>query len=255
MHTTLYSHVNALLDELLPQVQAALGPKLTGVYLYGSLVTGDFDAEFSDIDLLAVIERELDPQEFSILEALHLALQTQYAEWENRIEIAYASRRALETFRTERTDIAVISPGEPFHMKDAGIDWLINWYIVREQGVTLYGPPPSEVIPAISKEEFFAAVRRQAHDWREWVNVTAGSRPYQSYAVITLCRALYAIRFGVQPSKRQAALWAIGELPEWSALIENALVWRAAYRDRDVDPTLTFDEVKRFVHFVIDRIG
>jgi len=236
-------------------MQAALGPKLAGVYLYGSLVTGDFDAEISDIDLLAVIESELDSQEFSVLETMHVALQIRYAEWDNRIEIAYVSRHALETFRTLRTDIAVISPGEPFHMKDAGIDWLINWYNVREQGETLYGPPLSDVIPPISREEFFAAVRRQAHEWRAWVDRTAGSRPYQSFAVITLCRALYAIRFGVQPSKRQAARWAIGELPEWSALIENALVWRANSRDENVDPALTFEEVKRFVHFVIDQIG
>jgi hypothetical protein len=35
-----------------------------------------------------------------------------------------------------------ISPGEPIHRIQAGMDWLVNWYLVRTGGVTLLGPPP-----------------------------------------------------------------------------------------------------------------
>ena len=54
MHPTSYLDMNALLDNLLFQMQQVLGANLVGLYLYGSLVTGDFNPECSDIDLLAV---------------------------------------------------------------------------------------------------------------------------------------------------------------------------------------------------------
>jgi hypothetical protein len=53
---------------------------------------------------------------------------------------------------------SLVSPGEPFHFKAAGKDWLINWYMVREADVTLCGPPPRAVIPKISQSEFVEAV-------------------------------------------------------------------------------------------------
>ena len=54
MHITPYPDIDALLSRLLDQMQRILDKKLAGLYLYGSLVTGDFDRESSDIDLLAV---------------------------------------------------------------------------------------------------------------------------------------------------------------------------------------------------------
>ena len=42
-----------VLDELQAGVTAVLGEQLVGLYLYGSLTTGDFTEGVSDIDLLA----------------------------------------------------------------------------------------------------------------------------------------------------------------------------------------------------------
>jgi predicted nucleotidyltransferase len=44
--------VNSLLLTMLTQLQAALGQRLTGFYLYGSLSLGDFDPPSSDIDFI-----------------------------------------------------------------------------------------------------------------------------------------------------------------------------------------------------------
>ena len=52
-------------------------------------------------------------------------------KWDDRIEIAYLAVIALKTYRSHVSQIAVISPGEPFHVKEAGKDWLINWCVVR----------------------------------------------------------------------------------------------------------------------------
>ena len=52
MHRTQDSEVNALIGELLTGIRGVLGDRLVGLYLYGSLVAGDFDKDISDIDLL-----------------------------------------------------------------------------------------------------------------------------------------------------------------------------------------------------------
>jgi hypothetical protein len=92
--------------------------------------------------------------------------------------------------------------------------------MVREVGVTLYGPPPRALIPEIAQSEFVEAVREQAEAWKEWVfkMSTPGA---QSYAVLTLCRALlYTHTHGRQASKKQAASWARAYLPRWAPLIQ-----------------------------------
>ena len=132
---TPYPEIDKLLSHLLSQIQQILGEKLVALYLYGSLVTGDFDREISDIDLLAAIASEIEPQEFEQLQQMHLEVIAKNPEWNDRLEIAYLSVAALKTFRTQVSQIAVISPGEPFHFKEAGKDWLINWWRSEERRV------------------------------------------------------------------------------------------------------------------------
>lgn len=254
MRLTPDTEIDELLSSLLDHMRRILGKKLVGLYLYGSLVTGDFDKESSDIDLLAVTSADLTGQEFDRLRKMHNDFVTKNREWDDRIEIAYVAVAALKTFKSHASQIAVISPGEPFHVKEAGKDWLINWWVVRGKGIALFGPPPATLIDPISKEEFLHAVQEQARDWGEWINHIR-ERKAQAYAILTTCRALYAYKNGEQVSKKQAARWAQEYLPQWASLIQRALAWRDAWRDEEVDHGETLPETVRFVHFVIDRIG
>lgn len=254
MQATIDPEVNALLGDLLLAIRRILGERLVGLYLYGSLVWGDFDYDISDIDLLAATAVDVDDQVGDELKRMHDDLARKYPAWNGRIEVQYLALAGLRTFKTRRGRMAVISPGEPFHVIEAGRDWLLNWYFVQQKGVTLFGPPPATLIEPISKAEYIDAVRAQTREWRTYIRRAADSRPYQAYAILTLCRALYATRTGEQVSKRQAALWAEGELPQWAGLIEDALRWRAAYREQNVRPEATFPVAERFVHEVIDRI-
>ncbi|HEV8192839.1 MAG TPA: nucleotidyltransferase domain-containing protein, partial [Ktedonobacterales bacterium] len=127
-----------------------LGAKLVGCYLFGSVVTGDYDPGVSDSDLLAVLSSEIDEAEYVALRDMHQHFVRTHPYWDNHVEIAYLSMEALRTFRTKSSTIGITSPGEPFHRKEAGIDWLINWYLVREADVALLGPPPATFIAPIA---------------------------------------------------------------------------------------------------------
>lgn len=78
-------------------------------------------------------------------------------------------------------------------------------------------------------------------------------RKSQAYAFLTMCQALYTLTYGEQVSKKQAALWAAKEFPEWASLIENALLRREAWRDENVDHAATFQDTLRFVRFAIGQ--
>ena len=255
MQPTTYPHVNRLLDLLLSQMQQILHEKVVGLYIFGSLVSGDYDDGVSDIDMLAAIASDLDQSEFIALEKMHKTIVANDPQWDDRLEIAYLSLNALKTFKTQRSNIGIISPGEPFHIKDAGSDWLANWYFVRENGITIYGPPPSTIIDPITKAEFVQAVKNYVLAWKDYI-YSAEHRGFQAYAILTMCRGYYTCTHGEQVSKREAALWAQKVLPEWASLIENALEWRRVSRSNiPVDHQATLPETRRFVLFMIDLVA
>jgi hypothetical protein len=252
MRATAYPSIDRLLDDLLDRMQQVLGQNLVGLYLYGSLVTGDFDPGISDIDLLCVVSADVDEAQFARLHAMHDSLEVEYPEWKGRIEVQYVSIRALQTFWTQSSRIATLSPGEPFHFKPAGRDYAINWHIIRRSDRTLYGKPPHKVIPPISKQEYLQVVREHARMWLE--NEWEGNQYEQSYAILTMCRAMYAAQYGEQVSKKKAAQWVARQFPEWAALTETAFAWRRGEQDPKGRQTATLGETERFVRFAANRI-
>lgn len=232
-----------------------LDDTLVGIYLFGSLVWGDFDEDTSDIDILVVITRDVDDALFTTLNTFHDELALRYSYWSGRIELVYISLDALASFKEKRSPIAVMSPGEPFNIKDAGLDWLINWYTIRDQSRVLYGPDPVTIIPSITRAEFTDAVRMQVDEWGDWVEHSHESRPSQAYTILTMCRALYAWQAGVQTSKRQAAEWAMQALPEQAQIIADALEWRRDHRNNDINHAATYRFAVEMVRIVSEKMG
>ena len=140
----------SLVEELKTGLGSALGSELVAVYLYGSSVSGGFDEDVSDIDLLVVTAQDLNEMDQGRIEALHARIVERHPEWDDRLELVYVGRETLAHFRAGGT-IGVISPGEPFHIRDGIELWLQNFYLVRETGMTLTGPMPSATVPEISR--------------------------------------------------------------------------------------------------------
>ena len=251
MKVTLYADINDLLCLILSRIQTILGCKLIGLYLFGSLATGDFDYESSDIDLTTAIFADLSEEEFESLDMMHTDIMLNNEKWNDRIEICYISTENLKKPELH-CKIALISPGEPFHFKGADNDWIINRYILREKGIAIFGPSPKTLIDPISKEFLKHTIQELMKEWRDWIKQTEIVSPinYQAYMIMTMCRALYTFKTGDFVSKKQSMLWAKKELPEWSLLIDNALIWRSEQANHNI----TLDETLRFVRFIINQI-
>jgi hypothetical protein len=239
--------VQKLLSRLADGQEHALGARLLGSYVFGSVVKGDFDPGISDIDMVAVLRSDPTEPELTALERLHRNIVEEMPGWEDRVEVVYLSSRALTTFRTTSSPAARISPGEPFHAIEVDERWLIDWYQLRAVGVAVFGPPAASLVPFISHTEYVEAVRQHMLAWPDPADelLTQGD---QAYAILTMCRGLRTWRTGEHVSKREAARWACEALPDHADLIRDALVWRAQSRDGvRIDGTATGDVVRRFV--------
>jgi hypothetical protein len=77
----------------------------------------------------------------------------------------------------------------------------------------------------------------------------------QAYAILTLCRALYAIHYGEQVSKKRAASWVQEQFPQWTGLIQNAFIWRSdPAKYEKVNPETMMPETLRFIEFAVGQI-
>jgi predicted nucleotidyltransferase len=247
---TEYPNIDKMLIELRDAMQKCLGDDLLGLYLSGSLTTGDFDPGVSDIDLLAVVENVMSTAQLERLKQLHADFIKRHPAWDDRIETAYMSPFALANYRERDCEVANISPGEPLHLTRTSSYWLIEFFVVQQIGVTLLGPNPSQYIPHITPEDFVRTVKDYFTDWPTRAQ-SATTRGAQAYVILTLCRNLYAITNGKYTSKTKGAQWAIAKYPEWGSLIGDALQWRRQSRGENPEDPATLEEVKRFTDFAV----
>ena len=254
MIPTPYDDVNNILEDVQRSLAGTLSGNLTGIYVYGSLIMGDFDIRVSDIDLLVVTRAHLEQAVVHGLRDLHAALVATYPSWNDRIECAYVPEAALKTFKRQTSVIYVISPGEPLHAKRAGKDWLMNWYIVREYAWTLLGPDPRTIIEPVSLQEYRDCVRtylrlfpaRLAENHR---------RGFQAYAIITACRGVYTVMAGEVASKQRGAEWAMATFPEWQSFIASALRWRQDRPRNHDDDEVSYPQTQRFIEFMLKQLA
>jgi hypothetical protein len=239
----------SLIETLVSDICAVLGNELVGLYLYGSAVSGGFDEEVSDIDLVAVTRPDVCALDIAALERMQVDFLRRHPAWSDRLEMVYIGQATLRAFRRGGS-LAVISPGEPFHVRDGAELWVQNWYLVRETGITLFGAEAVSVVPPVAQSEFLAATARYADEVRQR-DLGAMSPGARAYTVLTMCRALRTLRTGAQCSKQEAAAWTRALMPEWAWIIDAALACRLSRGTIDFD-----DEPSRAAAEVfIQRLG
>lgn len=219
-----------MLASLLSGAQAILGEQFVGLYLYGSLASGDFDPQRSDVDFVAVSADDVPADRVPALEAMHARLAASGLKWAPKLEGAYLSRGALRRHDPAGAPCPQINEGR-FHVASVGNDWIIQREILREQGVVVAGPAPRTLIDPVQPDDLREAVRGILREW--WAPMLADPaflrrREYQAFAVLSMCRALYTLRYGTLVSKPAAARWAWAAIDAgWVALIERSLAWQA----------------------------
>jgi len=128
-----------------------LGPRMLGLYLHGSFVGGDFLPERSDIDLLAVLDRDPNDALIVALQPVLAAVERAHPYWAGRVEVEHVSTAALASGASGADlgmhSIARVSPGEALHLLPATSHRLLTWASVRDSGLVLSGRQPRTCCP------------------------------------------------------------------------------------------------------------
>lgn len=253
---TPYPEVNAFLQELLASVQTVLGNHLIGMYAEGSLATGDFDHD-SDVDFVVVTDEEISGELFTALRNMHDRIAALDVWCATELEGSYISQAALRRFDPANARHPRILRDRDAHLEMVlhDEDWVIHQHILYERGLTLMGPAPQTLIDPVSPNALLHALLPRLESWApEILNNPSiiATRGYQSYTVLTLCRILYTLEFGVVVSKRVSARWAQATLgARWIPLIERT--WDSRHNPHMQASPEDVNETLEFIRFVLER--
>lgn len=250
---TPFPDVNAVLHDLLAQIQALLGDHFRGMYLYGSLALGDFNSHASDIDILVATDADLGDDLFAGLREIHEHFDASESSWAGRVEAAYIPvnvlRHSLPSVarypQIERGGTLVREPLEP--------GWVFQCESLRTHGIAVEGPEAGTLIDPVDRADMRGAVTAITGQWLEqsihdpdWLNWVLRTQN-QSFVVLTLCRMLYSLETGGVASKPAAARWAEATVDQrWTPLITRALdgqVETGTADEEDVRATIALIEI------------
>ena len=251
---TPYPDVNEVLNLLLANAKEILRDQFVGMYLYGSLSSGDFNPETSDIDFLFVTTNSLSEQTIAELEAMHNCTWASSLKRAGKLEGAYISKDLIRRHDPNGAPCPTINEGR-FYVAGLGSDWIIQRHVVREYGVIIEGPDPKTLIDFVTPDDIRGAVMGTLHEWwfpmlddPSWLrNGESGDR---AFAVITMCRVLHALEHGMIVSKPKAVQRARTKLDEpWKQLIDKTV---AVSQHKEDD--ILLNEVLDFIRFTMEQI-
>jgi hypothetical protein len=230
-----------VLEAVLAGARGVLRERFVGMYLHGSLATGDFNHATSDIDFVVVTDDELPDAVVAALGEMHVRLASSNEPWAAHLEGSYIPRAAMRRYIAEAAHHPRLPIGEPFSVAHHHADWVIERHVLREQGIVLAGPEPRTFIDPVTKSQLREAVVEIVTGfWAQQLVADDFLRPreYQAFAVLTMCRALYTLACGEMVSKPAAARWAISSLEApWPAVIARALAWPNGVQSDGLDET------------------
>jgi hypothetical protein len=249
-HPTPYPDINQTLGSLHEGASTILGTQLTGMYLYGSLSSGDFDPGSSDIDFVVITESELTQPTIDLLDKMHADLWNSGQKWASKLEGAYVPKDLIRRHKSNHRPMPIVNE-QSFYTGQIGSDWIIQRHIIRECGICISGPDPKTLIDPVSADDIRSAVMGLLTEWwfpmlntPEWL-AQRGSE-YHAYAIISMCRALHAMEHGIIVSKPAAAAWASNALGQpWNHVITRALKTQTENNEGLLAEALEFIQLTR----------
>ena len=234
---------------------AILKGKLTGIYLHGSAAMGCYQPGKSDLDFLAVVDRELTETEKR--EYMEMVAELDREDPAGGIEMSIVLRSACNPFVYPTPFILHYSrmhtewyrrDPEDYIRKMNGTDKDLAAHItvIRKRGVRLYGLPAGEVFGEVPERDYLDSIR---DDVSGAVDEIAGN---PVYCILNLARVLGYLKEKAVFSKREGGMWGLRNLPEkYHPLI------RAALREYGTGAEARYDSVlaREYAAYMLGQIG
>jgi predicted nucleotidyltransferase len=264
-----YPELREVLNIFVDEVTAELGENLVGIYLVGSIASGDFDSD-SDVDFLVVTNTELTEADMIPLQEIQIKIHEINCYPAKHLEGSYISISDLN-------DWSIVGQKKLYYFDNGSTEyeqsthdnqWHVRW-ILRERGITLVGQKPELILQAIALNELrneikttMLQVKRIFEDEIDRPLSFFNSRFGQSFTVLTYCRMLHTLHTGTVQSKKAGMQWAKQFVdPNWVTLIDQAWNERDGVRfgikiGQRAESTLLYETLEFIKHAVsqIDTI-
>jgi hypothetical protein len=220
-------------------LNAALGDKLYGVYLYGAVAFPDAGPT-GDIDFHVILTEPPDDEERSAIEQLHARLALDFPPLGGELDGYYILLEDARQAAPPRHQLLA-------HVVDNS--WALHREHIRAgRCIVLQGPDPKQVYPAASWPELENALQGELTYVEQHLDV------YPAYCILNLCRLMYSFETrDVVISKAAAAKWARDAFPQWRRHIEAA---QRSYARQATTQDVEFmrSEVHGLFRFACERI-
>lgn len=245
------------LSALVGGARSALGYDLVGAYLVGSLALGAGDRH-SDVDFVVITRDPVSAVRLGLLEELHDALPALSSFGADHLEGSYIATSELGSqSQWLYIDNGSRIVGRSDHDNTQAFRW-----VLRKRGLTLFGPSPVNLLPAVDQTELTLEARERARSWVELLRsdpAVVDDAWAQTHFVTGLCRLLFTFKEGSIVSKEEATSWSAAYLgPRWNRLLDQALIDRQTTWDRvggTSDPVLAAETVQLSIEVVRQMAG
>ena len=211
------------------QVHNMPGKELVAIYLHGSLAMGCFNPELSDIDLLVITQQAMTVEtKYSLMDSL---LRVSNAP--RPIETSFLVQSDIHPFRhplpydlhyseTWREQVSQAQTDGSWKERNNAINYDVDLSahltIILHRGITLYGPPPADILPTVPPYDYKKSIVGDYTDARD----VRHQKPF--YFVLNACRVHAFIFKGLVLSKDEGGMYGLEHLPaSLHSVIENAL--------------------------------
>lgn len=261
-----YPELREVLTTFVNEIKAELAENLVGVYLVGSIASGDFDLD-SDVDFLVVTNTELTETNRKSLQEIQVKIHDIDCYPAKHLEGSYISISDINDWSTvgEKNLYYFDNGSTMFEQSTHDNKWHVRW-ILRERGITLIGQKPETILQPIPLHELsneiktvMLQVKKLFEDEIDRPLSFFNSKFGQSFAVLTYCRMLHSLHTGTVQSKKAAVKWAKQFVePKWIKIIEQAWNERDGVRfgvkiGQRAEPTL-LHETLEFIKYAIAQI-
>lgn len=233
-----YPELREVLHLYTDAIAGILKENLFGIYLVGSLATGDFDLD-SDVDFLVVTHTELTEAAVKPLQRVQTIIHDMDCYPAQHLEGSFISLKDLNDWSTVgQKKLYYFDNGSTTLEQDLHDNhWHVRW-VFRERGITLTGPKPETIMPPVPKDslidEMRSSIRQSMIFFQGEIDrplCFANSRFGQSFFVLTYCRKLYTFHTATVQSKKASADWAKQNVDaKWVDLIDQAWKEREGVR-------------------------
>lgn len=261
-----YPELRKVLNSFADEIAAELRENLAGIYLIGSIASGDFDAD-SDVDFLVVTNSDLTEANRKRLQDIQIKIHRIDCYPAKHLEGSYISIGDLNDWNTVgKKKLYYFDNGSTTYEESTHDNqWHVRW-ILRERGITLVGPKPETIVKPVPLEKMLNEIKttmlRVMKLFQEDIDRPLGfwnSRFGQSFAVLTYCRMLHSLHTGAVQSKKAGAKWAREFVdPKWGELIDRAWNEREGVRfgvkiGQRAEASLLYETVE-FIKYAVAQI-